>query len=208
VISGFESNEDAALAGLEKDNTREKNYRAAKLIRDLGMISMGIFMARPDFEEKDFDRLYAQINEMGIAIPLVGILTPLPGTQLWKKMEAELLTKDTRLFDLLHCVLPTKIPRATFYKKLAQMNSATLPSFRKGIFAALRNRPKFWLESIPGIRKFISIVNHYRPIAENHEHHLRDEIGIIPADVTQANFKKRPRALPVVSVAEEEEVTA
>ena len=199
IISGFESNDDSALDHLEKDNSREKNYRAASLIRELGMISMGIFMARPDFEENDFDRLYTQINEMGIAIPLVGILTPLPGTQLWKKMEGELLTKDTRLFDLLHCVLPTKLPRETFYRKLAQMNHSTLPAFKKGIFAALRNRPRFWARSRRGVLRFLKVVEHYRPIAENHEHHLRDEIGIIPADVTQASFKKAARKLPVLA---------
>lgn len=202
VITGYESNEDDNLAALEKGSTREKNRRAAELLRDLGMMSMGIFMARQDFTEERFDRLYASVNDMGVIMPLVGILTPLPGTQLYKKLKDELLTTDTRLFDLLHSVLPTKLPRETFYRKLAAMNSATLPSFKKGLLATIKNNPGFWLRAFPGALKYIQTVNHYRPIATDHRHHLRDEIGIIPADVTTETPKKaRARALPVLAGA-------
>jgi radical SAM superfamily enzyme YgiQ (UPF0313 family) len=199
VISGFESNDDDNLASLQKDNSRENNRKAAEIIRKLGMLSMGIFMARQDYTEADFDRLYSEINLMGIAMPLVGILTPLPGTVLWKKMRSELLTDDTRLYDLLHSVLPTRLPRETFYKKLAEMNTATFPSFKRGILEAFRNRPDFWLRAIPSTLRYVKTVNHYRPIATNHEHHLRDEIGIIPADVTTATRRSTPRPLPMAT---------
>ena len=68
---------------------------------------------------KQADRIFdgEVINDMGVAIPLVVILTPLPGTQLYKEREHELLTKDSRFYDLLHSVLPTKLPRDVFYKK-------------------------------------------------------------------------------------------
>ncbi len=201
IITGYESNEDDNLAHLQKDNTRAKNMRAAKIIRDLGMMSMGIFMARQDFTEADFDKLYASINEMGIAMPLVGILTPLPGTQLHKKVQSELLTQDTRLFDLLHSVLPTKLPRETFYRKLAEMNTQTFPSFKRAIIDTFKNNPRFWLRAFPSAVKYVRTVNHYRPIATNHEHHLRDEIGIIPADATEASVaakRAKAKALPVL----------
>ena len=203
VLSGYESNDDSALEALRKKSNRDKNRRAAELMRELGMISTGIFMVRPDFDEADFDKLYETINEMGVAVPLITILTPLPGTQLYREKQAELLTTDTRLFDLLHSVLPTRLPRDVFYKKYTEYNQATMKSFRRGIFAAIRRRPKFFLEAMPGVMRFLKKANHYRPIVEDPESHLRDERGIIDPTVTMANAPKRElpegkRALPVV----------
>ncbi|MEM6994565.1 MAG: radical SAM protein, partial [Myxococcota bacterium] len=85
VLSGYESNDPDGLAALLKRNTVDKNVRAAQILRDLGIISTGIFMVRQDFDDADFDKLYAHINELGVAIPLISILTPLPGTQLYKQ---------------------------------------------------------------------------------------------------------------------------
>ena len=199
VLSGYETNDDSALDYLRKKNTMDKNRRAAEVMRELGMLSTGIFMVRQDFSEEDFDRLYDAINDMGVAVPLITILTPLPGTELWRKRKEELLTTDTRLYDLLHSVLPTKLPREVFYRKLTEYNKATWKSFKKGIWASVRRRPKFFFEALPGLLKFIKKANHYRPILENPESHMRDELGIIPANVTIAKSpKKTPRKLPLV----------
>ncbi len=187
VLSGYESNEDDNLAHLLKRNTADKNKAAARICMELGIISTGIFMVRPDFTEDDFDRLYDSINKMGVAIPLITILTPLPGTQLYKQRESELLTKDARFFDLLHAVLPTRIPRSLFYKKFAEANQATWPSFEKGAWATVRNRPRFFLTHMRGVYKFLEKARNYGPICEDPGSHLRDEIGIIPRDVTMAN---------------------
>ncbi|HVZ73194.1 MAG TPA: radical SAM protein [Polyangia bacterium] len=197
VLSGYESNDDDALEALRKKSTRDANRRAADVLRDLGIISTGIFMVRPDFEEADFDRLYAAINELGIAIPLVTVLTPLPGTQLFKQRQHELLTRDVRLFDLLHAVLPTKIPRARFYAKMAEYNRATWPGFERAIRASVRRRPGFFLGALPGIARFLRRANRYRPVVESGESHLRDEVGIIDANITAATAPAR-RKLPVV----------
>jgi radical SAM superfamily enzyme YgiQ (UPF0313 family) len=186
VLSGYESNDDDALAALRKSNTFDKNKRAARIMRELGMLSTGIFMVRPDFEEADFDRLYETINEMQIALPLVTVLTPLPGTQLYKKRRHELLTHDARLFDLMHCVLPTKIPRERFYQKLAEAGKATEKSTISGILAVLVRRPGFVLQSLHGILSFLRRLRNYRPIARDSGSRLRDEIGLIPAHVTMA----------------------
>ncbi len=179
VLSGYESNDDHALEALRKSNTMEKNRRAAELMRGLGIISTGIFMVRPDFSEADFELLWRTINELGVAIPLVTILSPLPGTQLYREKKDELLTHDVRFFDLLHAVLPTTLPRERFYELYTQWNSVTWPAFRKGVFAALKRRPDFFFAARAGIFRWIQKANHYRPIVESPESHLRDELGVI-----------------------------
>jgi len=197
VLSGYESNDDNSLEALRKSNTLDKNKRAAKIMRELGMISIGVFMVRPEFEEHEFDLLYQTINEMAVAIPLVTILTPLPGTQMHKKMKDQLLTNDTRLFDLLHAVTPTRLPRERFYQKYVEWHKATLKSTFKGVASAVIRNPKFFLwDSLRGTWRFFKKEVHYAPIVDNYESHLRDEIGIIDADAVP---KLRP-SLPVIQV--------
>src|SRR6185436_1175792 len=159
----------------------------------------GIFMVRPEFEEKDFELLWQTINELGVAIPLVTILTPLPGTQLYKAKKDELLTDDVRFFDLLHAVTPTKLPREKFYEQYAQWNARTWPSLRKGVWAALKKRPDFFLAARSGIMRFIKRANRYRPIVESAESHLRDEIGVIPVNARPKS--PTPVALPQLAEA-------
>ncbi len=202
VLSGFESNEDDALAELLKRSTVEKNRRAAQIMQQLGIISTGIFMVRQDFDEADFDRLYAHINDLGIAIPLVSILTPLPGTQLYRQRQAELLTDDARLFDLLHSVLPTKLPRQRFYEKFAEQRDAVWPSVRKGTFPAIFHRPAFFMQTFFGIVRWLRKRAAYFRIVRDPQSHLRDELGKIdvdarlhPAPPAVADARRR---LPVV----------
>lgn len=199
VLSGYESNDDDALAALRKKSTFDQNRKAADILRSLGILSTGIFMVRPEFEEKDFDALYETINALGIALPLVTILTPLPGTELWRRREAELLTKDVRFFDLLHAVLPTRLPRRRFYEKLAEYNRATWPSKKTAFLEMLRRRPRLALDLWPGYRRFKVRAERYRPAFESGESALRDEVGIIPPDVVAAG--PRRRELPVLNEA-------
>ncbi len=84
LLSGFESNDDDSLAALRKKTTWDQNVRANRVLRENGIWSTGIFMVRPDWTGEQFDRLYEYINTLEIGIPLVTILTPLPGTQLHK----------------------------------------------------------------------------------------------------------------------------
>ena len=186
VLSGYESNDNNALEALRKKSTFDQNHKAASILRELGVLSTGIFMVRPEFEEKDFDLLFQTINEMAIPLPLLTILTPLPGTELYRRMERDLLTRDVRLFDLLHAVVPTKLPRATFYSKFAQYSRATWPAKKVAFLTALKVRPWLFLRSLGGIVRFRIRANRYRPVFESGESPLRDEIGIIPADVIAA----------------------
>jgi radical SAM superfamily enzyme YgiQ (UPF0313 family) len=197
VLSGYESNDDDALAALQKSSTREMNVKAAEILRDLGIVSTGIFMVRPEFEEKDFDALWNTINELGVAIPLVTILTPLPGTQMYRKMQDQLLTRDVRLFDLLHAVTPTRLPRRRFYEKYSEWHEKTWAGAWRGILPAFYKRPRFAAKALPGAYRWLQKARWYEPVVRSPESHLRDEIGIIPEHAP-------PKALPPAAPAEVE----
>jgi len=48
----------------------------------------------------------------------ISINTPYPGTETWITEQRRLQTRDYRLFDIQHAVLPTKLPLAAFYGEL------------------------------------------------------------------------------------------
>jgi magnesium-protoporphyrin IX monomethyl ester (oxidative) cyclase len=46
------------------------------------------------------------------------VITPYPGTELWRGESRKLTSRDYRLFDIQHAVLPTKLPLEKFYEEL------------------------------------------------------------------------------------------
>ncbi len=124
VLSGFESNDDDNLAALRKKSSWQKNLRANEVMRENGIFSTGVFMIRADWTHEQFELLYDYVRSLQIAMPLFTILTPLPGTQLYRAYKDKLLTTDHRLFDLLHAVLPTRLPSREFYREFARSYDA------------------------------------------------------------------------------------
>jgi radical SAM superfamily enzyme YgiQ (UPF0313 family) len=179
LLSGFESNDDDNLAALRKKNTWDKNIRANQIMRELGIFATGIFMVRADWEKHQFQALYDYINTLEIGIPLVTILTPLPGTQLYRAYQNQLMTTDLRLFDLLHAVLPTRLPRAEFYAEFARAIVATKASAHRAIKNTLKNRPDFARAAARNFAWFFARTWRYQAIHSNPESFLRDEQGLL-----------------------------
>ncbi|MFO0616113.1 MAG: radical SAM protein [Polyangiaceae bacterium] len=179
VLSGFESNSDDNLAALRKKSSWEKNQKANDLMAELGILSTGIFMVRPDWDEEQFEKLFEYVRSLTIGIPLFSILTPLPGTQLYKAYKDKLLTHDHRLFDLLHAVLPTKLPREEFYKQYARAYIATDATVKKAFQVIIKNRTSFAWKMLPGLFWFYARTWRYQRIQDDYRTFLRDEAGLL-----------------------------
>jgi hypothetical protein len=50
----------------------------------------------------------------------ISVNTPYPGTETWHTESRQLATRDYRLFDIQHAVLPTRLPLPDFYTELVQ----------------------------------------------------------------------------------------
>jgi hypothetical protein len=48
-------------------------------------------------------------------------ITGLPGTQIYAEREQELLSHKPELFDMVHALLPTKLPLPDFYAEYAKL---------------------------------------------------------------------------------------
>lgn len=191
LLSGYESNDDDALAALRKKSTWDKNIRANEIMRDLGIFSTGIFMVRPDWTAEQFQSLYDYINTLDVGIPLITILTPLPGTQLYRAKKDQLLTHDHRLFDLLHPVLPTRLPRAEFYAQFARSVDAVKPSIRRAIANIAKKRPRMVAKILPGIAWFYARTFRYQRMHRDPATFLRDEEGLLNGPGAQAGLTWR-----------------
>lgn len=119
VLLGLEGGSDTMLRRVNKSCAVDTNNEAIRILQAHGVIIWGAFMVDPDWTEDDFKRLGDYVHEKKITHTQFTILTPLPGTALYRRRRDELLTEDYSCFDTLHAVLPTRLPREVFYQCFA-----------------------------------------------------------------------------------------
>jgi len=66
---------------------------------------------------------FAAVRQWCLEIPEVvniSVNTPYPGTETWHREQRRLTSRDYRLFDIQHAVLPTTLPLPEFYDELVK----------------------------------------------------------------------------------------
>jgi len=127
VFVGLESFSDRRLAGMKKGTTVAQQQQAAKILHDLGILLYGSLIVEADFTREDFRELAQFVRKLDLRYASFAVLTPFPGTALHAAREKELLSQRPELFDLLHTVLPTKLPLPEFYSEFAALYDRALP---------------------------------------------------------------------------------
>jgi radical SAM superfamily enzyme YgiQ (UPF0313 family) len=91
ILVGLESVSKKNLAAMgKKVNLRHDYLKAIEKIQDHGILVHGSFILGYDFDTlESFDELNGFIEEANLLMPLINILTPLPGTKLYKRLEKE-----------------------------------------------------------------------------------------------------------------------
>ena len=108
VFVGFESLADQNLADARKKTPKAADYaRRTRMLHDHGIQVNGSFVLGFDHDEAEvFARTADWIEENRLECATLHILTPYPGTPLFRQFEAEgrLLHRDWRLYDTAHAV--------------------------------------------------------------------------------------------------------
>jgi radical SAM superfamily enzyme YgiQ (UPF0313 family) len=108
VFVGFESLQDENLADAHKRTPSTADYaRRVALLHDHGIQVNGSFVLGFDHDQRDtFAELAGWIEANRLECATFHILTPYPGTPLFRQMEAEgrLLHRNWRLYDTAHVV--------------------------------------------------------------------------------------------------------
>jgi len=125
ALLGLEGASDKTLQSVNKKNTARVNDEAIRVLQDNGVIIWGAFIVDPDWTADDFKRLRDYVTEKEITHTQFTVLTPLPGTDLYRQQLDNLLTTDYTCFDTMHAVLPTRLPRVEFYKHFANLYRQT-----------------------------------------------------------------------------------
>ena len=121
IFLGLESVTDEGLKAVNKKNTADNNVRAIEILKDLGVGFTPNFIVDPAWGHDDFKRLRDWIGDMGAYNSGFSILTPLPGTDLWDAAKKNVTTHQWEMYDIVHTVLPTKLPLEDFYAEYSQL---------------------------------------------------------------------------------------
>ena len=108
VFIGFESISSKNLAAMHKEINQRYDYvESIKKIQSYGILVHSSFIVGNDFDsETSFGELIEFIQETKLLMPLINVLTPFPGTELFKRLEKEgrILHKDWSRYDTKHVV--------------------------------------------------------------------------------------------------------
>jgi radical SAM superfamily enzyme YgiQ (UPF0313 family) len=121
IFLGLESVTDEGLKAVNKKNTADNNVRAINILKDLGVGFTPNFIVDPAWDRDDFTRLRDWIEKMGAYNAGFSILTPLPGTDLWDHDKKRVTTQQWEMYDIVHSVLPTKLPLDEFYREYSAL---------------------------------------------------------------------------------------
>ena len=119
MFLGVEALDEEGLKLLRKRATPNENFRALEIARKLGFNAAINIIADPDWDERRFE----VIREWALSVPEIvhlTVSTPYPGTETWLTESRKLATRDYRLFDVQHAVLPTRLPLRRFYEELVK----------------------------------------------------------------------------------------
>jgi hopanoid C-3 methylase len=121
IFLGLESVTDEGLDAVNKSNTAANNVRALSILKELGVGFTPNFIVDPAWDHDDFARLRQWIEETGAYNSGFSVLTPLPGTDLWETASRQVTTRNWEMYDIIHAVVPTRLPLADFYEEYSRL---------------------------------------------------------------------------------------
>src|SRR5260370_8443779 len=119
MFLGIEAIDEEGLKQFRKRVSLSKNFEALEFARSLG-ISVAInIIADPSWDRERFKVIRDWCMEIP-EIVNISVNTPYPGTESWRTESRNISTRDYRLFDIQHAVMPTRLPLAEFYRELVE----------------------------------------------------------------------------------------
>jgi hopanoid C-3 methylase HpnR len=123
MFLGLEALDEDGLRKYRKRVPLGRNFEALEYARSLGVHIAINLIADPDWDRERF-RVVREWCVEQPEIVNISVNTPYPGTESWLTEERRLATRDYRLFDIQHAVLPTRLPLAEFYAELVATQRA------------------------------------------------------------------------------------
>ncbi|MBI0300912.1 hopanoid C-3 methylase HpnR [Streptomyces sp. PRKS01-29] len=119
MFLGMEAIDAEGLDLYRKRVSPDDNVKALETARRLGIHVAINLIVDPAWDEERF----RVVREFALAVPEIvhlTVMTPYPGTEIWHTESRRLTTRDYRLFDIQHAVVPTTLPLEVFYTELVR----------------------------------------------------------------------------------------
>jgi magnesium-protoporphyrin IX monomethyl ester (oxidative) cyclase len=119
MFLGMEALDAEGLELYRKRIDPDENFRALKAARSLGINVAINLIVDPAWDAERF----RMVREFALSVPEIvhlTVMTPYPGTEIWHTEARRLTTRDYRLFDIQHAVVPTTLPLGEFYRELVR----------------------------------------------------------------------------------------
>ncbi|HEX9409086.1 MAG TPA: hopanoid C-3 methylase HpnR [Methylomirabilota bacterium] len=191
MFLGLEALDEEALKVHRKRVTPGENFEALEIARELGLVVAVNIIADCDWDERRFE----VVREWAMTVPEVvhlTVATPYPGTEIWFTEARRLTSRDYRLFDVAHAVLPTRMPLDKFYAELVKTQEilnrkhlgwGAIPKYG---FPAVRALMRGQTNYVNMLWKFAKVVNENRQYAD-HQRPVKYEMRPPKAAVLKPN---------------------
>jgi hopanoid C-3 methylase HpnR len=182
MFLGMEAIDAEGLDLYRKRVSADENFHALEVARRMGIAVAINLIVDPGWDVERF----RVVREFALSIPEIvhlTVMTPYPGTEVWHTESRRLTTRDYRLFDIQHAVVPTALPLDEFYRELVR-TQAVINRKHLGLSAAigaarilganlLRGRTNF----ATMLWKFNRVYNPRRQLAD-HQRPVRYELPL------------------------------
>ena len=193
MFLGVEAIDEEGLRMHRKRISLGKNFEALEFARSLGITVAINLIADPDWDQDRFKTVRQWCMEIP-EIVNISVNTPYPGTESWHTEARKIQTRDYRLFDIQHAVLPTRMPLPEFYGELVRtqqvLNKKHLgwAALRSTATLAAGHLMRGQTNFVKMLWKFNSVYNPNLQLAD-HQRPVSDEMSLPPATHGTINSK-------------------
>jgi hopanoid C-3 methylase len=120
IFFGLEAASDEELAHVVKDTGVAASIEAARVAREFGYGVTGNFLIDPDWDEWQFRQLWDFVKTHGFQRAGYTILTPLPGTDLFRKAAPLLEGQPWFKYDMHHVLWEPRLGAKRFFELYAE----------------------------------------------------------------------------------------
>jgi hopanoid C-3 methylase len=119
IFIGLEAIDAEGLQRFRKRIGQDRNLEALEAARTLGIAVAINLIADPSWDRARFETVRRWCLDLPEVVN-ISVMTPYPGTEIWQTEQRRLTTRDYRLFDVQHAVLPTTLPLREFYEEVVK----------------------------------------------------------------------------------------
>jgi len=121
VICGFESFRDEELAYYKKKSPAGIIEEAIRVFHQNGILLRGNYVVPGYYTRDDFKALADYADSHRVSYAGYTILTPLPGTPLYREMKEEIIDHDLAKYNFFNCVTTTRLPIDEFHYEVGKL---------------------------------------------------------------------------------------